>query len=76
MLQRFTPLSDLGERLERAIDERVMEKRLQQREALFQSQDPSYAGGPTLTSDAAPLPKRTKRASASTEPYFDGKYVG
>lgn len=67
MLQRFTPLNDLGKRLERAIDERVMEKRLQQQEALFQSQDPSCASGPTLTSDAPTRPKRTKRATTSVE---------
>ena len=76
MLQRFTPLSDLGERLERAIDERVMEKRLQQQEALFQSHDPSCAGGPTLTSDAPTLPKRAKRASASAELILTEKMWG
>lgn len=67
MLQRFTSLTDLGERLERAIDERVMEKRLQQQETLFQSQDPPYTIGPTLVSDVPTPSKRTKRAPASAE---------
>lgn len=75
MLLRFTPLVHLGERLEKAIDERVMEKRLQRQEALIQQQDAMYSGG-KVHAPEAPAPKRSRRASAQTELVISSRLWG
>ena len=64
LLQRFTALHALGERLEMAIDERVMEKRIQQQEARLQTYDAMYAGGPMPPAEASAPSKRTRRTSS------------
>ncbi|KAL4399955.1 ATP-dependent DNA damage sensor [Malassezia pachydermatis] len=65
ILSRFTSLHALGQRLEAAIDEGVMEKRMRQQEVLLQAQDALYHGGVAPVDAQEPQKKRRTKRSAS-----------
>ena len=73
LLAKFQSLHTLGERLGGAIDERVIEKRIQRQEAMEQSRDAAYGGGATPADDP---PKRRTRKSEPAALLLDGDLWG
>ncbi|PKI85789.1 hypothetical protein MVES1_000582 [Malassezia vespertilionis] len=67
MLLKFRSLSDLGTRLGEAIDERVIEKRMERQEALLQRTDAAL-GGSDSAKGAEPSTLEKKRARKNLEP--------
>ncbi|WFD33891.1 hypothetical protein MCUN1_000717 [Malassezia cuniculi] len=65
LTDKFQSISGLCERLSEAIDERVIEKRLQRQEALLQSADDALAGGALVGSEETPRKRVPKKGPAS-----------
>lgn len=63
MLSKFRSLHELGERLGDAIDERVIEKRIQRQEALMEANDAAWGGGPVPKDAAAPTKRAPRKKS-------------
>ncbi|WFC93577.1 hypothetical protein MBRA1_000198 [Malassezia brasiliensis] len=75
MLGKFRSLHELGERLGEAIDERVIEKRIQRQEALMEAHDAAWGGGPA-PKDAVVSTKRTSRKKNAVSLELEEPYWG
>lgn len=75
LVSRFRPLHAIGERLGDAIDERVIEKRMQRQEAMLQMRDAAYGGGPA-PSEEVQLPKKRARKKDTASLLLDDPLWG
>lgn len=74
LLSRFLPVTALGERLENAIDERILKRRLQEKEAQRQQMEATHGVGSVLPAEEPSRPRKRRSSSATLE--LEDEYWG